>query len=70
MRELIAPRRQAGGGARRAFETLTGASPQVIAGIRRNARQPGITVLPLRGQGHNLEAPAYLAERIHAALRE
>jgi pimeloyl-ACP methyl ester carboxylesterase len=113
----------------RAFETIMGAPPQVIAGIRQNAalwaqyrtllpswvrevqsldafaptaeelarirgrttillgdrsgpmltaiagtwvgRQPGVTVLPLRGQGHtgHLEAPAYVAERIRTALQ-
>jgi quercetin dioxygenase-like cupin family protein len=33
-------------------------------------RQPGVTVLPLRGQGHTgyMDAPAYVAERIEAAL--
>lgn len=33
-------------------------------------RQPGVTVLPLRGHGHTayMDAPAYLAERIQAAL--
>jgi pimeloyl-ACP methyl ester carboxylesterase len=34
------------------------------------ARQPGVTVLPLRGQGHTgyMDAPAYTAERIRTAL--
>ena len=33
-------------------------------------RQPGVTVLPLRGQGHTgyIDAPAHTAERIQEAL--
>jgi pimeloyl-ACP methyl ester carboxylesterase len=35
------------------------------------ARQPGVAVLPLRGQGHTayMDAPAYLTRQIQAALR-
>jgi pimeloyl-ACP methyl ester carboxylesterase len=49
-------------------------SGPMLAGIAGTwvGRQPGITVLPLRGLGHTgyMDAPAYTAERINAALRQ